>query len=99
MVVSMGNPAYNRYLVRDSIISSTFGTSNCKTESVNSQKCGFPGGPVVTCPLCNTGDLGLIPGWGTKIPHVAEQLSPHATTTNPMCHNWRVCAQQRKDPA
>ena len=49
--------------------------------------------------LAMQGDLGLIPGWGTKIPHVAEQLSPHATTTNPMCHNWRVCAQQRKDPA
>ena len=27
----------------------------------------------------NTGDVGLIPGWGTKIPYAGEQLSPHAT--------------------
>ena len=30
---------------------------------------------------CNAGDVGSIPGWGTKIPHAAEQLSPCATTT------------------
>ena len=29
----------------------------------------FPGGPVVNNPACNLGDVGLIPGWGTKIPH------------------------------
>ena len=27
----------------------------------------------------NSGDVGLISGQGTKIPHVAEQLSLHAT--------------------
>ena len=27
------------------------------------------------------GDAGLIPGWGTKIPHAEEQLSPLAKTT------------------
>ena len=25
------------------------------------------------------GDAGLVPGWGTKIPHAEEQLSPRAT--------------------
>ena len=25
---------------------------------------------------CNAEDAGLIPGWGTKIPHAAKQLSP-----------------------
>ena len=29
----------------------------------------------------NAGDAGSIPGQGTKIPHAAGQLSPHATTT------------------
>ena len=28
----------------------------------------------------NAGDAGSIPGWGTKIPHAAGQLSPCATT-------------------
>ena len=29
----------------------------------------LPGGPVVKNPPSNAGDVGLIPGWGTKIPH------------------------------
>ena len=37
---------------------------------------GHPGGPVVKNLLFNTGDAGLIPGWGTKIPHAAGQLKP-----------------------
>ena len=31
----------------------------------------------------NEGDMGSIPGWGTKIIHVVVQLSPHAATTEP----------------
>ena len=38
----------------------------------------FPGGPGVKNLLSNAGDAGLIPGWGTKIPHMG-QLSLHAT--------------------
>ena len=41
----------------------------------------FPGGPVVKNPPYNAGDVGLIPGQGTKIPHATGQLSPRATTT------------------
>ena len=41
----------------------------------------FPGGPVVKNPPSNAGDLGLIPGLGTKIPHASGQLSSRATTT------------------
>ena len=55
---------------------------------------------------CNARDTGSIPGWGMKIPHSVEQLSPAATTTEPvvlqilsphvlepMRHNWRAhCA-------
>ena len=40
----------------------------------------FPGGPVVKNPPYNAGDVGLIPGQGTKIPHAAGQQSRHATT-------------------
>ena len=41
----------------------------------------FPGGPVVKNLPYNAGDVGLIPGQGTKIPHAVGQLSPHVTTT------------------
>ena len=39
---------------------------------------GLPGGPVVRNPSSKAGNLGLIPGWGAKIPH--GQLSPHTAT-------------------
>ena len=32
----------------------------------------FPSGPVVKNPPCNAGDMGSIPGWGTKIPQATE---------------------------
>ena len=38
----------------------------------------FPGGPAVKNPPSNAGDTGLIPGWGTKIPHATGQLSLRA---------------------
>ena len=47
-----------------------------------------PGGPVAKNPLCNSGDASLIPGWETNVPHATEQLSPHATTTEPSCHDY-----------
>ena len=40
----------------------------------------FPGGPVVKNLPCEAGDAGLIPGWGTKILHPMEHLSPSTTT-------------------
>ena len=49
----------------------------------------FPGGSVVKDLSCNTGDVGLTPGWGTKVPHAMEQLSLHTTTTESMCYNER----------
>ena len=33
----------------------------------------FPGGPLVENPPSNAGDVGLIPGRGTKIPHATGQ--------------------------
>ena len=46
----------------------------------------FPGGPVVKNLPSNAGDVGSIPGWGTKIPHaVGQLLSPRASTREPAC--------------
>ena len=42
----------------------------------------FPGGPVVKNSPSNSGDVGLIPGQGTKILYAAGQLSPQATYHN-----------------
>ena len=54
--------------------------------------------------LSNAGDAGLIPGQGTKNPHVAEQLSQCTTrelepqierlcitVTESACYNIRLC--------
>ena len=41
------------------------------------------------------GTPGLIPGWGAKIPHATEQLSPHARTTELVCHNGRFHRMQQ----
>ena len=40
----------------------------------------FPGDPVVKNPLSNAGDMGSIPGQGTKVPQAVRQLSPHTAT-------------------
>ena len=48
--------------------------------SVRSPTEGFPCGPVVENPSSNAGDVGWIPGRGTKIPHAMVQLSLRATT-------------------
>ena len=57
----------------------------------------FPGGPVVKNLPSNAGDMGSISGRGTKIPHamgqlthVPQLLSPHTTTREPTCHNYRA---------
>ena len=44
----------------------------------------FPNVPVVKNPSSNAGDKGSIPGWETKIPQDAEQLSPLATSRESM---------------
>ena len=44
----------------------------------------FPGGPGVKNPPSNAGDVGSIPGGGTKIPHAGGQLSLRAV--EPTCH-------------
>ena len=58
----------------------------------------FPGGPVVKNLPSNAGDTGSIPGWGTKIPHTAGQLSPCATTIELMRLNKRARVPQTTEP-
>ena len=56
----------------------------------------FPGGPVVKNLLCKAGDVGLIPGEGTKIPHASKQLRLPILTTEPEHHNQRTCVLSQK---
>ena len=44
------------------------------------------GGPVVENLPSKAGEVGLIPGQGTKIPHAIEQLSPRATIRESVHH-------------
>ena len=44
-----------------------------------------PGGPVVKNPPSKAGDVGSIPGGGSKIPHATGQLRLQATTAEPRC--------------
>ena len=59
------------------------------------QRRDFPAGPVVKNPPSNAGDVGSIPGEGTKIPHAVEQLSWSAATAEPA--SSRACAPQLEE--
>ena len=39
--------------------------------ALKSNEWDFPGGPVVKTLPSNARDVGLIPGWGTEIPHAS----------------------------
>lgn len=47
----------------------------------------FPDDPVVKSLSCNAEDVSLISGRGTKTLRVMEQLSEHATLTEPLGHD------------
>ena len=49
--------------------------------------------------FCNAGDVGSIPGQGTKIPHAMGQLSPCATTREPTCPGARAPQLETRKPA
>ena len=51
---------------------------------------------VKNLPL-NVGDMGLIPGWGTKIPHATGQLNLCAAITEPTQATTKTqCSQMKK---
>ena len=63
---------------------------------------GLPGGPVAKNPPCNTKDVGLIPGQGTKLRHAPGQLGSCRATTEPVhfrahtAQQESVCATTRR---
>ena len=61
------------------------------------KKGDFPGGTVIRNSPSNAGDMGSIPGQGTKIPHAAGQLSL-CTTTELACLNDRARMPQTTEP-
>ena len=56
----------------------------------------LPGGPVVKNWPCTTGGVGLIPGQGTTIPQVTEQISLHTATRKSMHLNEGSPMKQQK---
>ena len=54
----------------------------------------FPGDPVVKNPPSNAGDVGLIPGQGTKVPHDSGQLSWHPQLLSSRASNERARVPQ-----
>ena len=69
---------------RDSVLRACLNNGFASLETDESyQECyrlrDLPDGPVVKNLPSNLGDVGLIPGQGTKIPHATGQLSPCTT--------------------
>ena len=71
----------------------------------------LPAGPGVKHLPCTARGSGLIPGWGSEIPHASEQLSLYPVTTEPegsganvpqplkpKRHNYRARVPQWKIP-
>ena len=48
---------------------------------------------------CNARVVGSIPGWGTKISHAAEQLSPHAAIRESVSLTGGACMMQGRASA
>ena len=71
-----------------SSISRTSSSSQSEILHLLSAWWDFPGGSAIKNLPCNARDAGSIPGWGTKVPHAAEQLSPRTAA--------RVCAPNGK---
>ena len=46
---------------------------------------------MVNTAHCNAGDMGSIPGWVVKIPHITEQLSPMPQLLKPKCLEPMLC--------
>ena len=57
-----------------------------------------PGDPVLRNLHDNTGDAGLIPGQGTKIPHALGQLSPYTATRESLCTTSNESVLPKENP-
>ena len=56
----------------------------------------FPGGSAVESPPCNVGDLGSIPGQGSRILHESEQLGLYVADTDTKHCNEKSQVTQRR---
>ena len=66
-------------------------SNNIKSLDHKTTKRDFPGGAVVKNTPANAGRGHGFEPWSGKIPQAAEQLSPCATTTEPVSHNdWSL---------
>ena len=54
---------------------------------------------MVKNPPCNAGDIDLTAGWGTKVPHAAEQLRTGAAATEVCGPQLESSCAARKEPA
>ena len=70
------------------------GIPHC-SQKKNAQTRNFAGGPVVKNLPSNTGDTGLIPGQGTKIPPAVGQLSPCTPASEPTYSGARAPQLER----
>ena len=61
----------------------------------NTNSWDFPGGPGQNL-LSSAGDVGLIPGWGSKIPRAVAQLSQWATRRKVHMPQWRPSTAKKK---
>ena len=55
-----------------------------------------PGGLMVKSLPANAGDMGSIPGPGTKIPHAVEQLRPDPQLLSPGATAAKACASNKR---
>ena len=68
---------------------STLSLIRRKVDTYQKNKWDFLGCSVIKNPPSNTGDMGSILDWGTKIPHATGQLILHATTREAHMPRWR----------
>ena len=71
---------------------------NDKKESCETERRDFPGGAMVRNLPANAGDMGSIPGQGTKTPHASGQLNPRTAATEAWAP-WRPCSATREATA
>ena len=96
--VNLNNTKREPVVCSHSPISAGAPINTCLGKKKTNTKRDFPGGPVVKNPPSNAGDVGSIPGRGTKIPHTTGQLSLRAATTELASLNERARVPQTTEP-
>ena len=69
---SLGKKVFVKYISDNGLVSKIY--KELLKSTIKKINRDFPSGLI-----CNAGDVGLTPGWGTKTPYATEQLNPWAT--------------------